>query len=190
MIKMLFQIVLHFVVIFSDLFLNIGAKDFPEYHKLRIKFNLINLILEIYFCFLTFSLFCGLDELFLILVIFLCFVFIFSMVGIYYLIKSVYLYLAYDGFHRIKNPAIHILMCITSISSIILLFNLCLAKNKNNKRKKEINEVKTISTESNDSKIETNKSNHESNESQNESKVEINESSNNSDRVKIVVYNN
>ena len=190
MIKLLLQIVLRFGVIFSDLFVNIGAKDFPEYHKLRIKFNLINLILEIYFCFLTFSLYYGLDELFLILLIFLYFVLIFSMVGIYYLIKSVYFYLAYDGFHRIKNPAIHILMCITSISSIILIFRLCSAKNKNNKSKKEIKELKTISTESNNSKIETKKSIHESNESQNESKVEINESSNNSDKGKILVYNN
>ena len=191
MLKFVIQNVFHFVILFSDLFLNLGAKDFPEYHKLRIKYNLIDLIFETYLFFFYFSLFCGLEELFYILMIFFCFMYIFIVVASYYLIKSIYLYFAYDGFHRIKNPYIHALMYITSILAIYTFITLKkYSKNKINKSKKESNELKTGSTESNDSKIETNEPNHESNETQNESKIETNESSNYSDRVKIVVYNN
>ena len=189
MLKLLIKEFLFFAISVFDITFNIKAQDFPKYHDLRIKFNIIALIFEVLSFLIIIFLFCSFKYIFYILLIFGFITYLFMILGVYYLIKSFYLYFAYDGFHRIKNPAIHILMY---ISLIKFIFGIC-SKNSstkynrsnnvtNNEAKKEYNESKKESNESNES--------NEANESKNEINDSNNESIDKSDKIKIVVYNN
>ena len=101
-----------------DLYINYNAKDFPEYHEKRVKFNICSLIITLMPLLILIFIFCGPCGV--------CFCITFLIVigfaGVYYEISSFYLYFAYDGSNKIKNPVIRIFMW---ISLFIFLANLC-----------------------------------------------------------------
>ena len=118
---MIIQSFIFLTITIADLYLNYNAKDFPEYHEKRVKSDVCSLLLTILSITIIFSTFCG-----PVCVCLNCLlVFILSFVGLYYSIYSFYLYFAYDGSIKIKNKAIHILLWISLVSSIINLCSSC-----------------------------------------------------------------
>ena len=128
-----------FVVTIVDLYYNYDAKEFPDYHHKRILsdiFNLLTIFLPIFLivfmcimgclsksfdskltacCIGMMTILIGLFEIVLIFLSFL--------IQVY----SIYIYFAYDGNSKIKNPIIKVLMWITFIN---LFINLILSFSK------------------------------------------------------------
>ena len=65
---------------------------------------------------------------------------ILSFSGLYYLIISFYLYFAYDGSNKIKNPVIRIFLWITFVTFIIGIFSSCFSS-KSEKKDSNDNEL-------------------------------------------------
>ena len=123
---------IYIIISIIDLYINYNEKYFPEFHEKRVQFNAICL-----FVYLTpiFILICALGGSCCLLAYFL-FLIIISLLGFYYAISSFFLYFAYDGYLKIKNPLIHIFLWISFLSYllnlIILLLSCCFGKTKNN----------------------------------------------------------
>ena len=67
------------------------------------------------------------------LFLYLLFLIISSFFGFYYLIISFYLYFAYDGSNKIKNPVIRIFLWITFVTFLIGIFSSCFFTKSENK---------------------------------------------------------
>ena len=109
------------LITIADLYLNYNAKDFPEYHEMRVKCNICSLLFSLLSITILLSVFCGPVCICLNCML----VILFSLVGFYYLIYSFYLYFAYDGSNKIKNQAIRILLWISFVNFIINLCSSC-----------------------------------------------------------------
>ena len=110
--------VLYMLISIIDLYINYNEQYFPEYHEKRVKFNIICLLIFLAPLFVIISALCGPDCVCLYLVLLI----ILSFSGLYYLIISFYLYFAYDGSNKIKNPVIRIFLWITFVTFIIGIF--------------------------------------------------------------------
>ena len=113
---------IYIIISIIDLYINYNDQYFPEYHDKRVKFNIICLLLYLTPFLIIISALCGpcclcLYYLFLIII---------SFAGFYYAISSFYLYFAYDGSNRIKNPVIRIFLWIAFLTFLLELFSTCL----------------------------------------------------------------
>ena len=120
---------LYTIVPIIDLYINYNEQYFPEYHEKRVKFDIICLLIYLAPIFLIISALFGpcclcLYSLFLIIL---------YISGFYYLFISFYLYFAYDGSNKIKNPVIRIFLWITFLNFLIGIFLGCLGSNSDNK---------------------------------------------------------
>ncbi len=112
-----------------DLYVNYNETYFPEYHEKRVKFNIICLFIYFNpFFLIIFAIFCG-----CCLCIYIIVLIILAIASFYYLISSFYLYFAYDGANRIKNPVIRIFLWITFLSFVINIIS-CIFARKSNKK--------------------------------------------------------
>ena len=113
--------ILFLIISIVDLYLNYKEKDFPEYHEKRIKYNICNLFLVLLSILIPKSpRYLCLNIIFFIII---------EIFGIYYVVSSFYLYIAYDGIKKIKSSAIQILMWISFISFLISLLSGCSRSN-------------------------------------------------------------
>ena len=112
-----------------DLYINYNEQYFPEYHEKRVKFNIICLLIYLAPLFMIISALCGPGCVCLYLVLLI----ILSFSGLYYLIISFYLYFAYDGSNKIKNPVIRIFLWITFVTFLIGIFSSCFFTKSENK---------------------------------------------------------
>ena len=112
-----------------DLYINYNEQYFPEYHEKRVKFNIICLLIFLAPLFVIISALCGPGCVCLYLVLLI----ILSFSGLYYLIISFYLYFAYDGSNKIKNPVIRIFLWITFVTFLIGIFSSCFFTKSENK---------------------------------------------------------
>jgi len=111
------------------LYINYNEKYFPEYHEKRVKFNIICLLIYLAPIFLIISSLLGSC----CLCLYFLFLIIISFSGFYYLIVSFYLYFAYDGSNKIKNPIIRIFLWITFLTFLIGIFSGCLFSDSDKK---------------------------------------------------------
>ena len=107
------------VIQIVDLYINYNAKDFPEYHEKRVKFNICSLLIILMPLLLLIFIFCGPCGVYFCLI----FSIVISFAGIYYEISSFYLYFAYDGSNKIKSPVIRIFMWISLFIFFANLFS-------------------------------------------------------------------
>ena len=121
---------LYIIISIIDLYINYNEQYFPEYHEKRVKYDIICLFIYLAPIFLIIS------ALFGSCCLFLCslFLIIIYISGFYYLIISFYLYFAYDGSNKIKNPVIRIFLWITFLTFIIGIFSGCFGSNSGNRR--------------------------------------------------------
>ena len=119
-----------------DLYINYNEQYFPEFHEKRVKYNIICLLMFLTPHFVILSTLCGPGCVCLYLV----FLVILSFFSFYYLIISFYLYFAYDGSNRIKNPVIRIFLWITFVTFIIGGFSICFTS-KSEKKNSNDNEL-------------------------------------------------
>ena len=120
---------LYIIISIIDLYINYNEQYFPEYHEKRVKFDIICLLIYLAPILVLISVLFGpcclcLYTLFLIII---------SFFGFYYLIISFYLYFAYDGSNKIKNPVIRIFLWITFLTFLIGIFSSCFRSNSYNK---------------------------------------------------------
>ena len=120
---------LYIIISIIDLYINYNEQYFPEYHEKRVKFNIICLLIYLAPIFMIISALCGPCCIFL----YLLFLIISSFFGFYYLIISFYLYFAYDGSNKIKNPVIRIFLWITFVTFLIGIFSSCFFTKSENK---------------------------------------------------------
>ena len=113
-----------------EIYLNLNETDFPEYHEKRVKFNICIIFLSLIPFYLLLFALCGPCCLCLYIISLV----IISIAGIYYEISSFYLYFAYDGGNRIKNPVIRIFLWIAFLTFLIELFSTCLGPPSKKKR--------------------------------------------------------
>ena len=108
-----------------EICLNYNETDFLEYHEKRIKFNVCNLLILFIQILLPLFAICG-PVCICLLIILIVILFI---SGFYYAISSFYLYFAYDGSNKIKNPAIKIVLWINFITFILSICSNCFRSN-------------------------------------------------------------
>ena len=120
---------LYIIISIIDLYINYNEQYFPEYHEKRVKFNIICLLIYLAPIFAIISALWGPCCVFL----YLLFLIILSFFGFYYLIISFYLYFAYDGSNKIKNPVIRIFLWITFVTFLIGIFSSCFFTKSENK---------------------------------------------------------
>ena len=123
---------LYIIISIIDLYINYNETYFPEFHEKRVKFNAICLFIYLAPIFILIFALCSICCIFALTL----FLVILSILGFYYAISSFFLYFAYDGYLKIKNPLIHIFLWISFLSYllnlIILLLSCCFGKTKNN----------------------------------------------------------
>ena len=121
---------LYIIISIIDLYINYNEQYFPEYHEKRVKYNIICLFIYLAPIFLVIS------ALFGSCCLFLCslFLIIIYISGFYYLIISFYLYFAYDGSNKIKNPIIRIFLWITFLTFLLGIFSGCSSSNSDYKK--------------------------------------------------------
>ena len=120
---------LYIIISIIDLYINYNEQYFPEYHEKRVKFNIICLLIYLAPIFAIISALWGPCCVFL----YLLFLIMLSFFGFYYLIISFYLYFAYDGSNKIKNPVIRIFLWITFVTFLIGIFSSCFFTKSENK---------------------------------------------------------
>ena len=135
MAKSTSSFILGIIISIIDLYINYNAKDFPEFHEARVKFNEYSLLSPLLFILMIITILCGIC---CVLICFICCIII-SIYCFYYAIISFYLYFSYDGWNRINNPLIHIFLWISFLSYVINLFTICfviyISKNGKNSSK-------------------------------------------------------
>ena len=120
---------IYIIISIIDLYINYNEQYFPEYHEKRVKFNIICLLIFLAPLFVIISALCGPD----CVCLYSLFLIIISFAGFYYAISSFYLYFAYDGSNRIKNPVIRIFLWITFVTFLIGIFSSCFFTKSENK---------------------------------------------------------
>ena len=113
---------LYIIISIIDLYINYNEQYFPEYHEKRVKYNIICLLTYLAPVLLIISTLLGPC----CLCLYFLFLIILYLSGFYYLIISFYLYFAYDGSNKIKNPVIRIFLWITFLTFLLELFSTCL----------------------------------------------------------------
>ena len=125
-----------FIITIADLYFNYNTNEFPEYHSLRIKSDILSLLAVLFPIFLVLFICCMGCFLYfqwlnnnivqkctgIMTIIFILLIIVFAISSTVIQIYSIYIFFTKDGSSKINKMIIIILMWVTFINILIKLF--------------------------------------------------------------------